>query len=71
VIQDGRLYGRGAADDGYAVYARLTSIAALRYLRCASSRCVGLIETCEESGSFDLPAYLDLPGRSFWAGRAC
>ncbi len=60
VIEDGRLYGRGAADDGYAVYAALTSIAALDEQRVARPRCVGIIETCEESGSFDLPAYLDL-----------
>ncbi len=59
VIQDGRLYGRGAADDGYAVYAALTSIAALDTCGVPRPRCVGLIETCEESGSFDLPAYLD------------
>jgi acetylornithine deacetylase/succinyl-diaminopimelate desuccinylase-like protein len=59
VIQDGRLYGRGAADDGYAVYAALTSIAALDASGVPRPRCVGLIETCEESGSFDLPAYLE------------
>ena len=59
VIQDGRLYGRGAADDGYAVYAALTAIAALDTAGVPRPRCVGLIETCEESGSFDLPAYLD------------
>ena len=60
VIEDGRLYGRGSADDGYAVYAALTVIAALDREGIARPRCVGLIETCEESGSFDLPAYLDL-----------
>ncbi|HEX7156924.1 MAG TPA: M20/M25/M40 family metallo-hydrolase [Burkholderiaceae bacterium] len=60
VIEDGRLYGRGGADDGYAVYAALTAIAALDEQRIARPRCVGIIETCEESGSFDLPAYLDL-----------
>jgi acetylornithine deacetylase/succinyl-diaminopimelate desuccinylase-like protein len=59
VIQDGRLYGRGGADDGYAVYAALTAIAALDAAAAPRPRCVGLIETCEESGSFDLPAYLD------------
>jgi acetylornithine deacetylase/succinyl-diaminopimelate desuccinylase-like protein len=59
VIQDGRLYGRGAADDGYAVYAALTAIATLDTTGVPRPRCVGLIETCEESGSFDLPAYLD------------
>jgi acetylornithine deacetylase/succinyl-diaminopimelate desuccinylase-like protein len=59
VVQDGRLYGRGAADDGYAIYAALTAIAALDTTGVTRPRCVGLIETCEESGSFDLPAYLE------------
>ncbi len=60
VIEDGRLYGRGAADDGYAIYAALTIIAALDAQAVARPRCVGIIETCEESGSPDLPAYLDV-----------
>lgn len=59
VIENGRLYGRGAADDGYAVYAALTVIAALDARQVPRPRCVGLIETCEESGSPDLPAYLE------------
>jgi acetylornithine deacetylase/succinyl-diaminopimelate desuccinylase-like protein len=59
VIEDGRLYGRGSADDGYAVYSALTVIAALDRQGIARPRCVGLIETCEESGSPDLPAYLE------------
>src|SRR5512137_2201952 len=60
VIEDGRLYGRGAADDGYAIYAALSVIAALDAQATARPRCVGIIETCEESGSPDLPAYLEL-----------
>ncbi len=59
-IEDGKLYGRGSADDGYAIYAALTIIAALDRQQIARPRCVGIIETCEESGSPDLPAYLDL-----------
>jgi len=59
VIEEGRLYGRGAADDGYAVFAALSAILALDLQGVARPRCVGLIETCEESGSYDLPAYLD------------
>ena len=59
VIEQGRLYGRGGADDGYAVFAALSAIAALDAEGVARPRCVGLIETCEESGSYDLPAYLD------------
>ncbi len=60
VVADGKLYGRGAADDGYAIYAALSIVAALDAQGVARPRCVGLIETCEESGSPDLPAYLDL-----------
>lgn len=59
-IEDGRLYGRGAADDGYALYAALTAIAAIDAQGASRPRCVGLIETSEESGSPDLPAYLEL-----------
>ena len=59
LIEDGKLYGRGGADDGYAVFAALSALAALTAQRVPHARCVGLIETCEESGSYDLPAYLD------------
>jgi acetylornithine deacetylase/succinyl-diaminopimelate desuccinylase-like protein len=59
-VEDGLLYGRGGADDGYAVYASIAAIEALDREGIPRPRCVGLIETCEESGSFDLPAYLDL-----------
>ncbi|MBX6319213.1 M20 family metallopeptidase [Pigmentiphaga sp.] len=59
-IEDDKLYGRGSADDGYAVYAALTALSALDRQGVPRPRCVGLIETCEESGSYDLPAYLDL-----------
>jgi acetylornithine deacetylase/succinyl-diaminopimelate desuccinylase-like protein len=58
--EDGKLYGRGGADDGYAVYASVTAIAALRRQGIAHPRIVGLIETCEESGSYDLLAYVDV-----------
>jgi acetylornithine deacetylase/succinyl-diaminopimelate desuccinylase-like protein len=57
--EDGKLYGRGGADDGYAVYASLTAIMALDRQGIPRPRCVGIIETCEESGSYDLPAYID------------
>jgi acetylornithine deacetylase/succinyl-diaminopimelate desuccinylase-like protein len=59
VLKDGRLYGRGGADDGYAVFASLTAIRALQLAGVPHARCVVLIEGCEESGSYDLPAYLD------------
>jgi acetylornithine deacetylase/succinyl-diaminopimelate desuccinylase-like protein len=58
VIRDGRLYGRGGADDGYAVFSSLTAIAALKEQKVALPRCLVLIEACEESGSIDLPAHL-------------
>lgn len=57
--QDGRLYGRGGADDGYAVYAAVTAIQALKRQKLVHPRIVGLIETCEESGSYDLLPYID------------
>jgi acetylornithine deacetylase/succinyl-diaminopimelate desuccinylase-like protein len=64
VVRDGRLFGRGAADDGYAAFAALTAIEALQAQGVPHARCVILIEACEESGSFDLPAYVDaLAGR--------
>jgi acetylornithine deacetylase/succinyl-diaminopimelate desuccinylase-like protein len=59
VIRDGKLYGRGGADDGYAVFGSLTAIRALREQGIDHARCVVIIEGCEESGSFDLPYYID------------
>jgi acetylornithine deacetylase/succinyl-diaminopimelate desuccinylase-like protein len=58
--EGGLLYGRGGADDGYAVYASITAILALDRQGIPRPRCVGIIETSEESGSPDLPAYLDV-----------
>jgi acetylornithine deacetylase/succinyl-diaminopimelate desuccinylase-like protein len=62
VVRDGKLYGRGGADDGYAVFSSLTAIAALKEQKIKLARCVLLIEACEESGSVDLPAHLDALG---------
>ncbi len=59
LVEDGKLYGRGSADDGYAVFATLAAVIALDAENISRPRCLGLIETCEESGSFDLPPYLD------------
>jgi acetylornithine deacetylase/succinyl-diaminopimelate desuccinylase-like protein len=59
VREGDKLYGRGSADDGYAIFASLTAIRALRRDNIPHARCVVLIEACEESGSFDLPAYID------------
>jgi acetylornithine deacetylase/succinyl-diaminopimelate desuccinylase-like protein len=58
-LEDGKLYGRGGADDGYAVFASLAAIKALQEDKRPHGRIVVLIECCEESGSYDLPAYLE------------
>ncbi|MBT8068360.1 MAG: M20 family metallopeptidase [Gammaproteobacteria bacterium] len=60
VIKDGKLYGRGGADDGYATFGSLTAIRALQEQGIPHAKCVVLVEGCEESGSFDLPFYIDL-----------
>jgi acetylornithine deacetylase/succinyl-diaminopimelate desuccinylase-like protein len=59
VIRDDKLYGRGGADDGYAAYGSLTAIMALQREKMPHARCVVIIEACEESGSYDLPYYID------------
>ena len=62
VLRNGRLYGRGAADDGYAVCAALIAIGALQAQGLPHARCVILIEGCEESASRDLPFYIEMLG---------
>ena len=59
VLKDDKLYGRGGADDGYAIFSALSSIAALRAQGIPHARAVVLIEASEESGSPDLPVYID------------
>jgi acetylornithine deacetylase/succinyl-diaminopimelate desuccinylase-like protein len=59
VIEDEKLYGRGGGDDGYAVFAALTAVRALKDQRVPHARCVVIIEACEESGSYDLPYYIE------------
>lgn len=54
-----KLYGRGGADDGYSTFAALTAIEALQANGGSHQRLFVLIEGCEESGSYDLPAYVD------------
>jgi acetylornithine deacetylase/succinyl-diaminopimelate desuccinylase-like protein len=59
-VQKGdRLFGRGGADDGYAMYGALSALLALHEQGVPHARCVLLIEACEESGSYDLPFYVD------------
>ena len=59
VRRDPWLYGRGTIDDGYGGYLCATSVRLLQEAGIPHPRCTFLIETCEESGSFDLPPYLD------------
>jgi acetylornithine deacetylase/succinyl-diaminopimelate desuccinylase-like protein len=59
VMREGRLYGRGGADDGYAVFGSLLALRALSEQNIPYARSVILIEAGEESGSPDLPAYID------------
>ena len=59
VLKGDKLYGRGGADDGYAIFGSLAALLALREQGIPHARCVILIEACEESGSYDLPYYVD------------
>jgi acetylornithine deacetylase/succinyl-diaminopimelate desuccinylase-like protein len=59
VLKDDRLYGRGGADDGYAIFGSLSALLALHEQGVPHARCVVMIEACEESGSYDLPHYVD------------
>ena len=58
-IDGDRLYGRGGADDGYAMFGALTALLGLRDQQAPHARCVIVIEACEESGSYDLPHYIE------------
>lgn len=59
VVRDGKLFGRGSADDGYAGYAATAALEAVHAAGGQHARSVVLLETGEESGSPDLPAYLE------------
>jgi Acetylornithine deacetylase/Succinyl-diaminopimelate desuccinylase and related deacylases len=59
VLKDGKLYGRGGADDGYAMFAALSAILALHETGTPHARCVLTIEAGEESGSPDLEFYIN------------
>ena len=62
---EGRLYGRGGADDGYAVFAAMAVAAALRAAGLPHATLRLLVECSEESGSPDLPHYLQAHGDRF------
>jgi acetylornithine deacetylase/succinyl-diaminopimelate desuccinylase-like protein len=58
VREGNKLYGRGAADDGYALFAAVAAIK-MNFIRdLPRARHIILIECCEESGSRDLPFYM-------------
>jgi len=59
VLKDDKLYGRGGADDGYAMFAAISALLALKAQNLSHARAVIVIEACEESGSPDLPFYID------------
>ena len=59
VLKNNKLYGRGGADDGYALFASLLAIKILREQNIPHARCIVIIEACEESGSYDLPFYIE------------
>ncbi|TAL98415.1 MAG: M20/M25/M40 family metallo-hydrolase [Rhodanobacter sp.] len=59
VLKGDKLYGRGGADDGYAIFGSLAALLALHEQGIPHARCVIMIEACEESGSYDLPFYVD------------
>ncbi|MGE6757088.1 M20 family metallopeptidase [Corallococcus interemptor] len=54
-----KLFGRGGADDGYSAFASLSALRLLKEQNVPHARCAIVIEACEESGSYDLPAYIE------------
>lgn len=59
VLEGDKLFGRGGADDGYAIFGSLAALLALREQGVAHGRAVIIIEASEESGSPDLPYYME------------
>jgi len=59
MIEGEKLFGRGSADDGYAVFTCIAAIQTLRQEGLRHPHCHILIEACEESGSYDLPYYIE------------
>ena len=62
VLKEEKLFGRGGADDGYAMFASLCAIKSLTEQGLDTPRVLVLIEFCEESGSPDLPYYIEACG---------
>jgi len=59
VVQHGRLYGRGGADDGYAPFAVCAALEAMAEAGLPHPRCLVLVEASEESGSIHLDAHVE------------
>ncbi|MFB1482392.1 M20 family metallopeptidase [Corallococcus sp. RDP092CA] len=59
VREGDKLFGRGGADDGYSAFASLSALRLLKEQGVPHARCAIVIEACEESGSYDLPAYIE------------
>lgn len=58
-IIDGKLYGRGGADDGYSTYSTMLALKALQEQGVKLPRCVMITEGDEESGSGHMKHYLE------------
>ena len=58
VIKDGRLYGRGSSDDGYALFTAIMSVKACQQAGTSHPQVVITIEGSEEGEIFDLVYYL-------------
>jgi acetylornithine deacetylase/succinyl-diaminopimelate desuccinylase-like protein len=59
VIRDGKLYGRGGADDGYSLFSSILAVKAIQQNGGSHGRIVLLVEGSEESGSPHLMHYID------------
>lgn len=60
-----KLYGRGGADDGYAVFATVCALQHLIEMGDDRPSIKAAIEFCEESGSSDLPFYFETYSTKF------
>lgn len=65
VRREDRLYGRGGADDGYAVFASVCAIEHLLKTEGPKPHIRVAIEFSEESGSPDLPVYFEKQSEKF------
>ena len=59
VVKEGRLFGRGGADDGYGIFAAITAVKTVQDQGLPHGRMVLLVEASEESSSVDLPHYVE------------